>query len=266
MILDYKSLDTITLLVRLTSWCLPCFIKSLPTKYSAIALHIQAINLVISITIRVPGLLSSKCPAVFSYTNITMFQCTNQPRGCRGRCNTLGGKCKDCSSLRLKHGHRPVQYQSKLAQPVNYQRSLASIYSDDTRQPQQTWRLGNIIELEAKIMRSTFQRRCSGSLLNLGSGSMALHTVRREVWCNVQRTRNGLWRRVAFFVLHNLAFDIAHYLIQRIRHYSINNSQGAKKLRKLQLKYVGSRCDSGSLKYQVGWRYRTRKYNCRRRM
>lgn len=117
---------------------LPCFIKSLPTEYSTIALQIQAINLVISITIRVPGLLSSKCPAVFSYTNITMFQCTNQPRGCRGRCNTLGGKCKDCSSLRLKHGHRPVQYQSKLAQPVNYQRSLASIYSDDTRQPQQT--------------------------------------------------------------------------------------------------------------------------------
>lgn len=55
-----------------------------------------------------------------------MFQCSNQPRGCRGRCNSVGGKCPDCSSLRLRHQQRPVHNQSKLAQPVNYQRSLSS--------------------------------------------------------------------------------------------------------------------------------------------
>lgn len=25
-----------------------------------------------------------------------MFQCSNQPRGCRGRCDTLGGRCHEC--------------------------------------------------------------------------------------------------------------------------------------------------------------------------
>lgn len=26
----------------------------------------------------------------------TMFSCTNQPRGCRGRCDVAGGKCTEC--------------------------------------------------------------------------------------------------------------------------------------------------------------------------
>ena len=26
----------------------------------------------------------------------TMFSCSNQPRGCRGRCDTAGGKCAEC--------------------------------------------------------------------------------------------------------------------------------------------------------------------------
>jgi len=31
-----------------------------------------------------------------------MYSCVNQPRGCRGRCNSLGGRCESCRQLNLK--------------------------------------------------------------------------------------------------------------------------------------------------------------------
>ncbi|RPB05052.1 hypothetical protein L873DRAFT_1664095 [Choiromyces venosus 120613-1] len=31
-----------------------------------------------------------------------MYSCVNQPRGCRGRVNTLGGRCDSCRQLNLR--------------------------------------------------------------------------------------------------------------------------------------------------------------------
>ncbi|RPA81893.1 hypothetical protein BJ508DRAFT_325915 [Ascobolus immersus RN42] len=31
-----------------------------------------------------------------------MYSCINQPRGCRGRVNTSGGRCESCRQLNLK--------------------------------------------------------------------------------------------------------------------------------------------------------------------
>lgn len=39
-------------------------------------------------------------------THATMFSCSNQPRGCRGRCDTAGGKCAECR-VGSHHAHSP---------------------------------------------------------------------------------------------------------------------------------------------------------------
>ncbi|PWW78944.1 hypothetical protein C7212DRAFT_167308 [Tuber magnatum] len=31
-----------------------------------------------------------------------MYSCVNQPRGCRGRVNTFGGRCDSCRQLNLR--------------------------------------------------------------------------------------------------------------------------------------------------------------------
>ena len=41
---------------------------------------------------------------ILSINNIdTMFSCSNQPRGCRGRCDSVGGKCRECKASLLFH-------------------------------------------------------------------------------------------------------------------------------------------------------------------
>ncbi|PKY06187.1 hypothetical protein P168DRAFT_316207 [Aspergillus campestris IBT 28561] len=56
-----------------------------------------------------------------------MYSCANYPRGCRGRANIDGGKCPDCTTLKLR---RPSA--SPLAQPRDYRRALPSEILDDS--------------------------------------------------------------------------------------------------------------------------------------
>ena len=52
-----------------------------------------------------------------------MFQCRNQPRGCRGRVNQSGSRCRDCSMYNYSQPCR--HHQSALAQQsTSYQSRL----------------------------------------------------------------------------------------------------------------------------------------------
>jgi hypothetical protein len=67
-----------------------------------------------------------------------MYSCVNQPRGCRGRVNSQGAKCKDCSVRcrtnvavysgsdltfsQMYNYRKPSSHTSVFSQPVNYRR------------------------------------------------------------------------------------------------------------------------------------------------
>ncbi|OQV03932.1 hypothetical protein CLAIMM_08902 [Cladophialophora immunda] len=52
-----------------------------------------------------------------------MFSCSNQPRGCRGRCDTAGGKCAECRMYNFRS--RPSRpFRSVLTQPLNVRSGL----------------------------------------------------------------------------------------------------------------------------------------------
>jgi hypothetical protein len=67
-----------------------------------------------------------------------MYSCANQPRGCRGRVNSQGAKCKDCSVRcrtmllcipvsgltfsQMYNYRKPSSHTSVFSQPVNYRR------------------------------------------------------------------------------------------------------------------------------------------------
>lgn len=73
-----------------------------------------------------------------------MFSCSNQPRGCRGRCDMAGGRCRECTvrrsykcmtsrslltilvqmyNFKNRSNSSPLNYKSKLSQPVNIKSS-----------------------------------------------------------------------------------------------------------------------------------------------
>ena len=41
-----------------------------------------------------------------SHQPTNMFSCANQPRGCRGRCDSVGGKCRECRVRSSQFQHR----------------------------------------------------------------------------------------------------------------------------------------------------------------
>lgn len=68
-----------------------------------------------------------------------MYSCANYPRGCRGRCNTLGGKCTDCtvslsgSTFTMQHILTVFQQVLNLRRPYNAFSPLAP--NRDMRRP-----------------------------------------------------------------------------------------------------------------------------------
>ncbi|CRG87171.1 hypothetical protein PISL3812_04188 [Talaromyces islandicus] len=55
-----------------------------------------------------------------------MYSCANYPRGCRGRCNTQGGKCNDCTVLNLR---RPNNSFSPFVPTRDLRRPVRSVFA-----------------------------------------------------------------------------------------------------------------------------------------